>query len=260
MSNVDEQPQVTTTETEQVAMPNPPVRKRAAVKKTAAPKKRVAPRVRLEPIVVPVVEERKLVPAALVERLNLRDSKLIGASIGGTLAFVLLISTLTGFNFSFRGSSNAGTTATYASKAQSGTQVLTESQLRAEVRKISTPVYWVGPAAGSKYTLENQNGQRIFVRYLPDGKIPPAGEASKRIVGTYKLANAFTSTEAAGTSIAGGIGFTNNDGAAVYYNKTSPNNVYVAFPNVDAQIEIFDPVQGIAVQLASTKGALQVIK
>lgn len=191
------------------------------------------------------------------------------AALGSIITLILVISLsfYGGVDFSFgrlgnsaNNSTDISTNLTDISPEQSGTVALTESELRAEVKKISVPVYWAGPQAGALYTLENQANLRIFVRYLPDGKIPPDGEASKRIIGTYILKDAFQSTKLAGTTVAGGTGFINDDGAAVYYNSSQLSNVYIAYPSVDAQIEIFDPVGGVSLQLATDKGAIQVIK
>lgn len=195
---------------------------------------------------------------ASFEGVTARDYQFAGIGAVIMLVLVIFFSAIFGVDFSL-GRNSVGSTIV-STEAQSGQVALTEAQLRAEVKKITVPVYWVGAQAGALYTLENQANTRIFVRYLPDGKIPPQGEASKRIVGTYILKGAFDSTKQAGTTIANGIGYINDDGAAVYYNSTSPTNVYVAFPNVDAQIEIFDPTKGIAVQLATSKGTLQQIK
>lgn len=195
----------------------------------------------------------------VIARISKRDLAFFTVGVIATLLFVFLIESFTTINFSFGKISTKLTTISDTSP-QGGQVALTESQLRGEVKKIKVPVYWVGPQSGARYTLENQANTRIFVRYLPDGKIPPQGEATKRIIGTYILQEAFDSTKKAGATIANGIGFINDDGAAVYYNTSSPNNVYVAYSNVDAQIEIFDPVKGVAVQLATVKGALQQIK
>lgn len=180
------------------------------------------------------------------------------ASLGSvaTVVVIFLLSLFGIMNVNF-GQSNVGTT---NASAQSGTVALTESELREEVKKISVPVYWAGPLEGALYTLENQSNARIFVRYLPDGVIPPTGEASKRIIGTYILQDAFESTKTAGTTVAGGIGLQNDDGAAIYYNSNNPLNVYWAVPGIDAQVEIFDPNTGVALQLATSSGVIQVIK
>ena len=206
---------------------------------------------------VPEASKPEQVLALIKEKANDREYRIAGISALVTLVLVIALSATFGIDFSLGRVSNSGVT---IANAQGGQVALTEEQLRAEVKKINIPVYWVGPQAGAKYTLENQGDTRVFVRYLPDGVVPPQGEATKRIIGTYVLKGAFESTKKAGTSIANGLGFINQDGAAVYYNSNVPTNVYVAFEGEGSQIEIFDPTNGVAVQLATTKGMLQQIK
>jgi len=46
----------------------------------------------------------------------------------------------------------------------------------------------------------------------------------------------------------------------VYYNKDTPTNVYVAYPNLNYQIEVFDPIAATALDIASKQGALRLVK
>ena len=79
------------------------------------------------------------------------------------------------------------------------------------------------------------------------------------VIATYTTTNAFTATQSAGNQ-SNGVTFINSDGAAVYYSKDTPTNVYVAYPNLNFQIEIFDPIAATALDIASKSGALSVIK
>lgn len=199
-----------------------------------------------------------------------RELKLIVSTVMATSVILVLLINLFGINVDFTNSissnNQSGTQGStnsdqlYPSNNQSGQVVLTEAELRAEVAKISVPVYWVGPLSGAKYTLENQLNARVFVRYLPDGVLPPTGEATKRVIGTYKVANAFDTTKSASASVANSVGVTGANGEAIFYVQSNAKNVYVAFPGVDAQIEIYDPEPGASLKLATQKGLLQVIR
>jgi hypothetical protein len=142
----------------------------------------------------------------------------------------------------------------------SGQLALTEDQLKAVVKQIGVPVYWAGPMPGAKYTLASQDGSRVYIRYLPDGMVPINNDPKYRVIATYKLANAFAATQKAGSAVVNGLGLTTAQGAAVYYNKTSPNNVYIAFPSVNAQVEIFDPNGGVALNLATSPGTIKLVE
>jgi hypothetical protein len=209
----------------------------------------------------PTFNEVSRNPFSKIEDVTPREWQFAGGGAAVVVILFLFFSLIGVFNISVGEDSPSANGGTFVlTEAQSGRIALTEAQLREEVKSILIPVYWAGPQEGALYTLENQANLRVFVRYLPDGKIPPDGEASKRIIGTYALKDAFNSTKTAGTTVAGGIGFDNDDGAAVYYNSSAPNNVYMAYPGTETQIEIFDPIQGVAVQLATARGTIQVIR
>jgi len=140
-----------------------------------------------------------------------------------------------------------------------GKVVLTEGELIAAVQQLGADVFWAGPVVGAKYTLSVPMDGQAYVRYLPDGEGLEDTNANYVVIATYATENAFESTQAAGNQ-SNGVTFINADGAAVYYNKESPTNVYVAFPNQSSQIEVFNPISKTALDIASIKGALRLVK
>jgi len=56
------------------------------------------------------------------------------------------------------------------------------------------------------------------------------------------------------------VSFISASGAAIYYSKDTPTNVYVAYPNLNFQVEIFNPIAATALEIASTNGALRLVK
>jgi len=84
-------------------------------------------------------------------------------------------------------------------------------------------------------------------------------EAKFRVIATYSETDAYNSTLQAGNQ-AEGVSLSNPDGSVVYFSKNAPNNVYVAYPNLDYQIEIYDPDAKTAVTLATTSNQVQLIK
>lgn len=178
-------------------------------------------------------------------------------AIRAVIASALTASLLTGgvayFVVSVTGSqiSEAGATL--------GQIALTEAQLRDQVISKKLTAYWVGPVPNAKYSLiSNANGQ-VFVRYLLDGKGLEDTNATYRVIATYPQTDAFSITKAAGNQ-PNAISFTNVDGAQVFYSKSYAANVYVAYPDVPYEIEIFDPKDGGALSLATTAGTIQKIK
>jgi hypothetical protein len=161
-----------------------------------------------------------------------------------------LISTGLTFSFVYRPGPTFSGQTTNAAKLSGGV-VLTETELRALVVKLGRPVFWAGPLVGAKYTLNVSAKGEAFVRYLPDGRGVSDTQPKYRVIGTYDVSNAYAETVGAGNE-SNGVTFTNNDGAIVYYNKLSPNNVYLAFKDSDFQIEVFDPGTNASIKLVST--------
>jgi hypothetical protein len=147
----------------------------------------------------------------------------------------------------------AATVATNANA--SGQAALTEDQLKLEVRKSGGSVFWAGAQTGAKYTFNHLAAGQDFVRYLPGGKGLSDTTQNYRVIATYKEAAAYATIVAA-AKLGGGVSLTNPDGSVVYYSKKTPTHVYMAFKNFEYQIEIFDPIPGASLKLATTPGAI----
>lgn len=176
-----------------------------------------------------------------------------------SVAIVSAVATLlVTLSFSSLWAPNPSDTTTLAARISGGV-ALTEAQLRQVVREIDQKVYWAGPMRGAKYTINAQNFNSIYVRYLADGKGISDQTPKYRVIATYKEANAYNSTLSAGNQ-ANGLSFTTADGRVVYYNKQVPTNVYVAFKSLPYQIEIFDPNAKTSLAIANSSSDIQLIK
>jgi hypothetical protein len=110
--------------------------------------------------------------------------------------------------------------------------------LRALPGKLGHTVYWAGPRSGVTYELTLTDSGRVFVRYLPAGA--RLGTSTRYLfVATFPLKNAFSvakkaaqRSDAVPISVDGGVGF---------YSRSSPTNVYLAFPGSNYEVEVFDP-------------------
>lgn len=141
----------------------------------------------------------------------------------------------------------------------SGGVCLTESELKSIVKENNIQAYWTGPIKNATYTLNSSTAGQVFVRYVPEGEKCDDVRPNFRVIATYEEADAFATTESAGTT-ADGVSLLNTDGSIVYFNKNVPTNIYVAYPGINYQIEIYDPNPKEAVSLATTQGVLQLIK
>ena len=151
----------------------------------------------------------------------------------------------------------AATTSTFT-EVIAGKVALTEPELIAAVKQLGVDVYWAGPVKDAKYTLAVPADGQAYVRYLPNGQGIEDTKPNFVVIATYTTTDAFTATQAAGNTT-NGVTFVNTEGAAVYYNKDSPTNVYVAYPNLNYQIEVFHPTAATALEIASKAGALRLV-
>lgn len=122
--------------------------------------------------------------------------------------------------------------------------------LKTAVSTLGRKVYWAGDEADNQYVLQTLANGQATVRYIPKGGNSNESQAIYRVIGSYPIKDAFGVTTKAGEA-EGSVLITNADGSIVVYNKNKITNVYVAFPNVDVQIEIYDP-SGQAVALATS--------
>ena len=141
----------------------------------------------------------------------------------------------------------------------SGGVCLSEKELRNLVTENNIVAYWTGPVKDATYSINSTTAGQVFVRYIPKGMECGSTEAKYRVIATYSETDAFNSTQQAGSQPEG-VTLANPDGSVVYFSKNAPNNVYLAYPGINYQIEIYDPDAKTAVTLATTSNQVQLIK
>jgi hypothetical protein len=153
--------------------------------------------------------------------------------------------------------SGAGATPTTKASTVLGPIALTAGRLTTLVASLGQPVYWVGVQSGSRYELTRVDNGSVFLRYLPAEAL--AGDKRPfRTVGTYPVANAFSVIETL-TKEPGARKRSLSGGGLLYFSAQRPTNVYLAYPNLDYQIEVYDPTPGAALHLILT-GQLRVVR
>jgi hypothetical protein len=179
------------------------------------------------------------------------------------IILLMLLSALisSGVTYAVTNNSSSAPTAssTTLTEVISGKVALTEAELIAAVKELGADVYWAGPVKGAKYTLAVPADGQAYVRYLPEGQGIEDTKPNYVVIATYTTTDAFTATQAAGNT-SNGVSFISASGAAIYYSKDTPTNVYVAYPNLNFQVEIFNPIAATALEIASTNGALRLVK
>lgn len=153
---------------------------------------------------------------------------------------------------------NKVTTKVAATASNTGQVALTETQLRAAVRNIGSSIYWAGTLQNAKYTYNHIGTGQDFVRYLPNGKGLNDVTQNYRVIATYQDPNAFDTVVAA-SKLTPGVTKTNPDGSFLFYATASPSHVYLVYKNLPYQIEIFDPIPGESLKMATTPGIISAI-
>jgi hypothetical protein len=135
-----------------------------------------------------------------------------------------------------------------APTAADGAEIVSVESLRSAAEE--TPIYWVGPPEGSELELSQPSADRTYVRYLTGDA--EAGDPSPFLtVGSYKLADPVRALRSQGKGADGVLAKAPN-GGVVYFERKSPKSVYLAYPGVNTQIEVFAPNFQQALQLVTS--------
>jgi hypothetical protein len=113
-------------------------------------------------------------------------------------------------------------------------------RLRSLSVEIGRPIYWAGPRSDDTYELTRTSQDQIYVRYLPQGVAVGTKQSSYTIVGTYPVGDAYVVLQKLAQK-EGETSFTAPNGGIAVYDTSHATNVYLAYPDSDLEIEVFDP-------------------
>ena len=135
-----------------------------------------------------------------------------------------------------------------------GPQAASVQDLQDLAADADQPIYWAGEQAGKQYELTVTGDGNAYIRYLdPDVPIGST-DVTDLTISTYPVADAYTALQGLAEE-KGAVNDTTPDGGYVYTNKGNPNSVYVAFPEQDYEVEVYDPSPKKALKTA-TSGAI----
>ena len=117
--------------------------------------------------------------------------------------------------------------------------VISLAKLELLPEAVGHPVYWAGPRPGVTLESTETSDGRVFLRYLPSG-VGVGSDKPYLMIGTYPVQDAFDVTQSQSRK-SGTVLVNAGQGAIAFFAKTRPTNIYVAYPNVDVQIEVYDP-------------------
>lgn len=137
---------------------------------------------------------------------------------------------------------------------QAGAQTLpAQSPVEISARGLTTlataqPIYWAGERPGTKLELTVTSSGNVFVRYLD--KATPIGAKNREFltVGTYPVSGALELLQHEATRT-NAVTKQLNGGGLVLVDKSHPQSVYVAYPGIDYQVEVYDPTPKQALDL-----------
>jgi outer membrane biosynthesis protein TonB len=138
-------------------------------------------------------------------------------------------------------------------KSDSGAEAATVDSLRESAAERGTPIYWAGPQEDAELEVtETEAGERTYIRYLT-GDAEPGDPQPFLTVGTYAFPNAAKALKRQARE-SGGMGVlrTAPGGGTVYFSRDRPESVYLAFPGIDVEIEVYDPDPQRALNLVTS--------
>jgi hypothetical protein len=135
-------------------------------------------------------------------------------------------------------------------------EAVAEAQLSEFAAERATPIYWLGERPNERYELTETPSGRVYIRYLKGDAEAGDERAAFVTVGTYPNGDGIAALRQAAREQQGAkLGKTDN-GAVLLVDPAEPNNAHLAFPGANLQIEVYSPVPGQALRLAS-RGAVQ---
>jgi hypothetical protein len=141
----------------------------------------------------------------------------------------------------------ASTTTTATGPVSSlGPVAASHSALVAFSAALQRPIYWMGPVKDDTYEFTEASSGDLYVRYLPKGVRVGDPRATFPVIATYPYRGALAALRA----VAKDKGQRLLGGGFMLANAAYPKSVYIAYPGVAYQIEVYDPVTGRARTIA----------
>lgn len=154
-----------------------------------------------------------------------------------------LIAVLLGLMLIFDGSDDSSNTG--------AARIVSVEELQETAANGEAPIYWAGPQAEAELELSQPDAGRTYVRYLTGGAEAGDPGAGFLTVATYADDHPVSALQREGKE-PGGVLATAPGGATVYFSRNEPHSVYLAYPGVALQIEVYDPDFKRALQLVES--------
>ena len=113
-------------------------------------------------------------------------------------------------------------------------------QLRTVADALGHPIFWLGPRKGYTYELTQTADGKIYIRYLPPGA-DVGTDKQYLTVGTYPVTGAFAAIRKQARA-RGVVSERLAQGGLAVLDAAYPKSVHAAYPGLDYQVEVFDPI------------------
>jgi hypothetical protein len=118
-------------------------------------------------------------------------------------------------------------------------QAMTAPELAKVAGTVGHDVYWAGKRARTKLEETTTSDGRVYVRYL-DPSAPVGTSKLYLTIGSYPDSRALADVKAIAKRVKTKT-FSVPGGGVAVVDKSHPSSVYIAYPNSDVQVEVFDP-------------------
>jgi hypothetical protein len=132
---------------------------------------------------------------------------------------------------------------------------LSASGLRTLAAAAGQPIYWAGPKPGYLYELMRASNGNVFIRYLPPGAKVGANEGAYLVIATYPYKNALKALK----NLKNARKFDIPGGGIALVDTRTPKSVHVAYPDIDYQVEVYDPSPARSLEVARSGDVRPVI-
>jgi hypothetical protein len=163
--------------------------------------------------------------------------------LGAVLAVAIAVGFIAWLIFKDDDNDNSNQAANVAAASLQGVQATRDS--------VGHPVYWAGERKNQTYELTHTANGNIFIRYLPSKADVGAPRPDYLTVGTYPFKRAHQTLERLARR-EDAVSRKLTRGGIVVARKPKSLNVYLAYPDEDLQVEVYDQHPGRALQLASS--------
>ncbi|MDX6602119.1 MAG: hypothetical protein QOF13_1321 [Solirubrobacterales bacterium] len=125
-------------------------------------------------------------------------------------------------------------------KSSNGAEIVSADSLRTTAAEQATPVYWAGERQGTELELSREGGERTYLRYLTGGADAGDRRPDFLTVGTYAQNDPVATLRRQSDEPGAVLGRAPGN-ATVYFSQANPGSVYLAYPGVPVEIEVYDP-------------------